>query len=321
MPDIKDEFKDEFEEYIEPVDEKILRGDTTDDDQGDNDDDDEALSEVEKLQADTAAGKDLEADAGTAGQDDGKQQAEAKKEERSQHIPRERFDEVNTKLKEERAARESLEARLAALEKPFVQPDDETSQGAGAAKPVDLKSMLKEYNAAIMDGDEDLALALAETIENERYRRAEEAAERKTDARLSEREQQKTVQEAQATFTRTVASIISQYPQLDATAEGRDQEAIDEVVEWRDFYYAKSGDLSDALTKAVGKVMKGFTPPAAREDKRKAEQARINADTANRQPPPLSGTGNRSMDVKPRVPDAQDEYEKLPEKEREKLLK
>jgi len=314
MPDIKDEFKDEFEEYIEPVDEKILRGDTTDDDQGDNDDDDEALSEVEKLQADTAAGKDLEADAGTAGQDDGKQQAEAKKEERSQHIPRERFDEVNTKLKEERAARESLEARLAALEKPFVQPDDETSQGAGAAKPVDLKSMLKEYNAAIMDGDEDLALALAETIENERYRRAEEAAERKTDARLSEREQQKTVQEAQATFTRTVASIISQYPQLDATAEGRDQEAIDEVVEWRDFYYAKSGDLSDALTKAVGKVMKGFTPPAAREDKRKAEQARINADTANRQPPPLSGTGNRSMDVKPRVPDGKDEYEKLDKK-------
>ena len=251
----------------------------------------------------TQVGEDTAAagDDTVSGADDKTQKPDAAK--RDQTIPRGRFDEVNTKLHAEREARERAEAELAALK---------------AAPPADIKALRKDYHEALMAGENDKADEIADKIDAENRRQAKEEAIAETDQRAAKREQERA-------FGLAVAQTLKDYPFLDSTTGN--QEAIEEVVEWRDFYIARGIPAHEALTKAAAKVGPAYAEkPEADPDKvvqidpRKAAAAARNAAAAKAQPAALvAGVGVRAVPTA-QVPKTQAEYEKLSDADRESLL-
>ncbi len=230
---------------------------------------------------------------------------EAKAEKpRDQQIPRARFDEVNAKLQAERAAREAAEAKLA----------------AAAAPVADVSALEKEWRTAFLDGDEDKADEIRDKINTEIMRKATEQAYTQIDQKITQRDQERALNDAAKKAT-------TDYPFLDSSSETANAEAIKEVVEWRDFYIARGESWHDALIKAVDKVAPGYKPEpdttgkvASIDDQRKAKAITRNAKAANAQPPqPASGVGNRAIPETP-IPEKQEDWEKLPEAERAKML-
>jgi hypothetical protein len=226
---------------------------------------------------------------------------------RDKQIPRARFDEVNTKLHEEREARTAVEARLAALEAAKVAP------------AIDINALEKEYTTAIMGGEEDKAAELRSTINGELIRQASEQAFTRAD-------QQAQMRESNRDYANAYAKVVADYPFLDVTAGNK--EAIAEVMDLRDTYFAKGMSASQALTKAAALMGKVYAPTAAEDpanvvqlDPRKAAAIARNAAEANRQPASaaVAGAGNRAVATAP-IPKSQAEYEALSEAERNKLL-
>ncbi len=220
-------------------------------------------------------------------------------------IPKARFDEVNGKYRAAEAELAELRAQLEAVTKPKEEP------------PVEIVDLEKQYMAAVLDGDEDKALEIRSQINGELLKKAEEVAERKV---LTE-EAKRLERLESAKFGDTVAALVKEFPVLDT--ETGDQEVIAEVVEWRDFYISRGDSPSVALDKAARKIAPAYMTPPAKEDeswKRKQAQMQRNADTMRRQPPANDGgVGNRTQPAAG-MPESQEDWEKLPEKEREKLL-
>ncbi|MFH0934664.1 MAG: hypothetical protein V1879_05610 [Pseudomonadota bacterium] len=226
---------------------------------------------------------------------------------RDKQIPRARFDEVNTKLHEEREARAAAEAKLAALE------------AAKAAPAIDINALEKEYTTAIMGGEEDKAAELRSTINGELIRKASEQAFTRADQQAQKRESDRD-------YAYAYAQVVKDHPFLDVTTGN--QEAIAEVVALRDTYCRQGMQAGQALTKAATLMAKVYAEPAADDptnvlhlDPRKAAAIARNAAEANRQPASaaVAGAGNRAVATTP-APKTQEEYEKLPDAERVKLL-
>jgi len=226
---------------------------------------------------------------------------------RDKQIPRARFDEVNTKLHEEREARTVAEAKLAAIE------------AAKAAPPLDINALEKEYTAAIMGGEEEKAAELRAKINGELIREASEQAFTRADQQAQKRESDRD-------YANVYAQVLKDHPFLDATTGN--QEAIAEVVALRVTYCGRGMQAGQALTKAATLMAKVYMPPAAddpenvtRIDPRKAAAIARNAADANKQPASaaLAGAGNRAVATAP-VPKTQEDWDKLPEIERAKLL-
>lgn len=226
--------------------------------------------------------------------------------ERSQQIPRERFDEVNAKLKAERETREVLEAELAA----FRQPRQEEL-------PQDLVELERQAMAALVEGDGRKSLSIRAEINAALLRQAEERVEQ----RLNLRDQEQAIARQEALFRNAVAKTLQSYPMLDS-ASGN-QEAIDEVVEWRDFYINKGMPWHQALHKAAERVMPSYgaaEPGGTEPDTRRESAIRRNAAAANAQPAaPEAGVGTRSVPMR-KAPEKQEDWEKLPAAERERML-
>jgi hypothetical protein len=255
-----------------------------------------------------------EADAVPVGQSDragAEPDKERKKEpeherERSQQIPRERFDEVNAKLKAERETREVLEAELAA----FRQPRQEEL-------PQDLVDLERQAMAALIEGDGHKSLSIRAEINAALLRQAEERVEQ----RLNLRDQEQAIARQEALFRKAVANTLESYPMLDSASGNR--EAIDEVVEWRDFYINKGMPWHQALHKAAERVMPSYGGAASDgtgPETRKEGAIRRNAAAANAQPAaPEAGVGTRSVPMR-KAPEKQEDWEKLPAAERERML-
>lgn len=228
-------------------------------------------------------------------------------QDRSPVIPRARFDEVNAKLHAEREQVELLRAQLAEQQQAQQQ----------LSSQVDVNALEKDYYAAMMSGDEDKAIAIRGQINSELFARAEASVSDRVTKQLSEREATQALQAAGA-------KAISEYPFLDHQSGAANEAAINDVVEWRDFYVAKGDVAHVALEKAVAKVGPMYAQTGAVAtapvDTRKAAALARNAVDANSQPPAqVAGVGNRAAPPKPKI-ETQKDWDKLSESERDELL-
>lgn len=165
---------------------------------------------------------------------------------RAQFVPRERFDEVNERLRDERHARMAMEERLRALETPKPPAFD-------AAKAE------RDYLEAVAEGDKDKARDLWTQIRTYERRQQEEQLTARVRAELDQHRQQTALEIA-------AEALTEKYPFLDPNQDAANPAAIAEVVEWRDYYHmAKRMPLHQALKEAVKRVApayaKAATPP------------------------------------------------------------
>lgn len=226
-------------------------------------------------------------------------------------IPKARFNEVNARMKAAEAAKQALEEELKALRKPAVAEAKKTDG------PVDLDALEDDFLEALRAGDGAKAKQVRSTINSEVRRLGREDAV----AVLSQRDI------AQA-LTSVANDAIVKYPFLSTTSDAKDDQAIADVVEWREFFVSK-GDRPDvALKKAVDKIGPMYAPkvePVADDEKkadpRERESLIRNAKAAAAQPAPVHGmVGERSSAARLDVTKMTDEeFEKLPASERKRL--
>ena len=227
------------------------------------------------------------------------------KPEHAATIPRSRFEEVNEKLHQERQARLVAEARLRELQTPPVPPFD-----AQAAE--------REYLDAVTDGDREKARDLWTKIrEHERRQTAEQLA-----AQVRSELTRSTEQMALAT---TAESLTEKYPFLDPNHATANPQAIQEVVEWRDYYiHAKGLTPAAALKKAANRIVPAYTAPDASAGADRTQAQRMtNAKVAATLPPSTTkaGLGERAIPA-PKLDVSkmsEREFEALSEDERAKL--
>lgn len=223
-------------------------------------------------------------------------------------IPLARFNEVNERLREERAARIEMESRLRALEAP-KPPTFDPAQAE------------REYLDAIAEGDKEKARDAWTKIRAHERRMQEEMLTSKMTAEL-DRHRQQTALEV------TAEALTEKYPFLDPAHETADEKAISEVVEWRDYYHlAKKLPLHQALKEAVKRVAPAYVKAPVASitggvDRTQAQRL-ANARAAAQLPPSTAqaGIGERAtravkVDVS-KMTDA--EFDALPASERAKM--
>lgn len=223
-------------------------------------------------------------------------------------IPLARFNEVNERLREERAARLEMEARLRALETPKPPAFD----------PAQAE---RDYLDALAEGDKDRASTAWAKIRAHERRAQEEAIAARMTAELEKHR-------AQTALEMTAEALTEKYPFLDPAHETADEKAIAEVVEWRDYYHlARKMPLHAALKEAVKRVVPAYTKAPvttiAGGIDRTQTQRLANAKAAAQMPPSTgqAGIGERAtraarVDVG-KMTDA--EFDALPAAERAKL--
>lgn len=295
-----------FEDIDTPVSDDVLSGELPD----------EPVAEsAENAEVDTGKQDDSAKAAESESDDKGaKDQADDAQPERAPVIPRARFDEVNAKLHAEREEKEALRAQLEALR----QAPDKVDEQA-----VSINDLERQYLTAVMSGEEDSAIAIRAKINAELQTQAETRATEKMMAQMSAKEEAK----AKAADDAKVASVVEQslaaYQFLDPSSPDANQEAINDVVGWREAYVSQGFGFSDALQKAVAKVAPMYAAVTAKDipvDTRKQTALSRNASAANAQPPgSVAGVGNRSVPQTPKV-ETQKDWEKLSASEREAIL-
>lgn len=246
-------------------------------------------------------------------------------------IPYNRFAEVNEQRKTaeqaaqaERVARIRLEEQLRLAQQ---QPAAPAKTEAEAPK-VDTKALIKERNAAILEGDDDKVAEIEDRLEAERLRQAEDRAF----ARLSAERAKDQAKAAGDDLQRTAQEIVAAYPFLDSNSADADPDAIEDVKDLRDVYIQRGLAPAEALRKAVARFKTGFDartggddalpdPAAAAAAKAAGSKVR-NAKAANAQPPGM--VAGMSAGAVPSLPDVDkmsvDEWSSLPQTERDKLL-
>lgn len=190
-----------------------------------------------------------------------------------------------------------------------------------AAPAFDMKTKIKERNAALLEGDEEAAADIDMAIEEYRNNtlRAQVRQEAMQDFTAS---QQKTAADT------IVADAFAKFTFLNDQSDEFNEEALEEVMMYRDRYIGKGDALPVALEKAFAKVCPQYvgdaggseTPAGETPAQGNPAATRIlrNAKAAASQPPLLkqAGTPNREtidttkLDLEGMDDDA---YDKLPE--------
>ena len=231
-------------------------------------------------------------------------------------IPRARFDEVNAKLHAEREETDRLRAQLAAQSKPVEKQ----------ASAVDIDALEQRVFDAQMDGDKETAVALRAQINAELTARAEANVTERITRQMSEREARSAEAAENAQMGSVVSAAIQSYPFLDPESAEVNQQAIDEVVGWREVYKMQGYAASAALSLAVERVGPGYSTAqpvavAQRVDTRKQLSLVNAAKAAAAQPPRVdAGVGNRAIPAGDSIIGSQDKWEKASESERLKYL-
>jgi hypothetical protein len=236
-----------------------------------------------------------------------------------ENIPYPRFKEINDELKRTREQLEQAQQQLAQQVKP-AEPAQDT---AAAAEPeFDLPAKIKERNAAVYDGDLELADRLDLEIESHRQQKANKAAlaaieqrEQEARARTEQAEQEKRKELILKTSNEVWDRRVSNF--------NADKELITQFDEMTSFLAREKGyDPVKAILRAeellFGKVT---TPPVTPEVTDRQRQAiERNVDAAARQPSSLAatGAGSRNDQRTPRTALEMDdkEYESLPDKQK-----
>ena len=289
-------------------------------DAGDSPSGDDSASDGDNSgDADEGEGDDS-ADGGEDG-DSGEPAPESSDEKRGpkkgQMIPKNRFDEVNERMK--RAERELEEYR---------KQLEETRKASEPGFDFDAKE--KDYMEAVLDGDNEKALAIRREI-----RAAERAEFEATTAKVEESSVARV--RAQAAFDETVATLEANVPELNPDNERFNEALVKEIVDLQHGILQSGAKLTaaEALMKAAKYVVGDAaeygveeapeTPPPAtkakQEEKRKREVKR-NVDVAKGQPNKLdagdngtfAGDGTLNIDTM-----SEAEFDALPESKKREL--
>lgn len=316
---------DAQEEVIEDNEER--EGEEGDENEQDEKDDrgDDADPAVNKdtLKKVAGAGKGDKKDESEEGEEEEHADDESESDKAPKVVPRAR---LNQEI-ERRKALEEENARLkkAAGDKEAEEAEEEEETG------YDFDAKEEEYLKLVSEGELKAAAALRREINQ---------------ALKEEAKAEATVEAVQAVsgaakkeaFDKEVAAVLKEYPWLDdKDKKNADHEAIEEVVEWRNFYITQKGMApAEALRKAAERVAKSRDEDEAEESaeeedgKEKAKEAgeertktaiKKGAETASKQPPPTKGKGNRSSEEQQlNVEDMDDDaFDKLPAAEKKRL--
>lgn len=266
-----------------------------------------------------AGGEELNLDALKAvAEDKGEPKEEDKADSR---IPKPRFDEVNARMKAAEQEAAELRRQLAAAQQGQPKAQEQTQQANPAEQGIDLDAKEDEYLDALRQGNAAAAKAIRREINGELKRQAAEEAETKVAATLTQRD-------VATRLTNVANEAIGKYPFLNSDTEDKNEAAINDVVEWRDFYAAKGHPAHVALQLAVDKIgplyAKGEPSdddkPEPKVDLRGKEAIQRNALAAAAQPAALNGVGERASRARYDVTKmSEDEFAALPASEKKRL--
>lgn len=143
----------------------------------------------------------------------------------------------------ERLKQKEVPAAAAVATPPVEKP-------APAADQVDLDALEDQCFEAGLEGDKEQVKALRKQINAEIQRRATvEATERLT----ADRAATEAATTAQTDFNTAVAKAIADYPFLDVNSAEKNDAAINDVKEWRDYRISQGDAPHEALAKAAAK--------------------------------------------------------------------
>jgi hypothetical protein len=235
-------------------------------------------------------------------------------EEEAPKVPKDRFDEVNERMKKAEAKLEEMEAKLQQPEEIHEEPEPE---------PYDYTAKEKEAVDAILEGDTERYAEIQAEIRA--ALRDETLHEAKKIAVASDQEIQET-----ATFEEVGAQIEANFPELAINSENYNEEARAEML---DLFvgYAQSGMYSrvDALKKAADQVSKIYTFESQREEvvgddkvvNIKKGKPKAKAKVANSQPPSMEGNDDKdNSEPKRDIQNMSDEeFDSLPESSKARM--
>lgn len=256
-------------------------------------------------------------------EDDGVQAEEAEEpvseaqkevvEEEDPRIPKDRFDEVNERMKAAEEKVKQLESQLDAKIEPKPEPEPE---------PYDYVAKDQESMDALLEGDAErysaLQAEIRQAVRDEAIREAKKlAAEGDNQVRES------------LTFEEAAAKIEADYPQFVEGSEDFNKPAYDELM---DLYvgYVQSGRYSrvDAMRKAadnsvkIHRLSKADAPEPVPDNvvNMKKPDVASKAKLAERQPPRMEGGSAGKNEPRVDVNSMSDEqYEALPESTKQRL--
>jgi hypothetical protein len=208
-------------------------------------------------------------------------------------VPLARFNEVNNEKKALIEENERLQ-RLITQQQATPTPGATPAPTPAPAATFNIDAKEQEYIDLLMEGDTKGALDVRKQINAELQRQAETVFETR-----------QAQQEQQTTLATVAQQAFVSYPFLNDQGAAANTAAINDVVEWREFYTAKGHEPHEALQLAVDKVgplYANLAPtPAAPNPGAERNAAAIAAAAAASaaQPSHLPGIGNRASGAAP----------------------
>jgi len=277
-------------------------------------DDDSDDSDAKSSDDDVKDETDAEAEEKDETTEEEKTEEEVVLEDDDPKIPKDRFDEVNDRMKSAEKKVETLEKQLEGIVEEKNAPEP--------APPYDYATKEKEAMDALLEGDQDKYAALrAEIRKAEREETLAEAKKISESGDIQSRED--------VSFEEAGALIEEDYPQFSTQAENYNPDAREEMI---DLYvgYAQSGRFTrvEALQRAAERAAKLHdlvktgaeeVPDNVVDIKRTDVKAKV--DVANNQPPEIKGKAKgESQEPITDVSSMSDEqFDALPESTKRRL--
>lgn len=160
-------------------------------------------------------------------------------------------------FEELQSAREQARYWQARAEEALAQQQAEKPPEQAPIPRVDLKELRRELREAAFMEDEDREAEIQEKIDAEILRRAEEAAYQRIERRDADARQRA----AESAIQQAASKAIADYPFLDHTGPEANHEAIAQVQALSALYANNGAAPAEALSRAVGKVVKMYVSP------------------------------------------------------------
>lgn len=256
-------------------------------------------------------------------------EAALKADDKSGWVPQGRFNEVNEKARRAETAAEALQQALLHINAAKAPVVEATAVRDFAAELKDLKLKYKEGDMVLDDYLDARDAIVMDRTESKTMERIAPTV-RNLETQANQMHQEK-VNDA---YGKAFAKVVDQYPFLDVNSDDRNNEALNEIVAYRNKLVSLGLDSIEALETAVSKL----APKYVTEDEvaynpdvgniatqRKVAAQRALADIGKRVPANVgkAGTSNRSNNGKVVLNRSVADHEKwlkIPEAEREKVV-
>jgi hypothetical protein len=239
---------------------------------------------------------------------------------------------VNHNLRNERERNDALEARIRELEGRSQQEEQGQQNGdanndSKKPEPIDLTEKEREYAEALVDDDYETAAKIRTEINAEIRRQATEDAVQQYGQQQAREREQAEADKQQDLLNQAADDVANTYPELNMAAETGDQAKVDEVVQWRNFLITSENmPAHEALRVAAKRVLgdpakENGGGQQQQENKRQGNAINRGLKDSESQPPTnQDGIGARAAGFESPAPEDQEEWERTPQKEREKHL-